>query len=248
MDAGGTADTALTLPDWSTVEGAASPRDVDVYTIEAPTDAPRCVAVDLDSTLHGVIALGSSEGTSLHGVGEKFNDDAHLGLATMSSNATWLYIKRDDNAPTVHAYSASFSTQQLPQIGLAGGDGGTAAEAGSTPAGALAVTSACTGGVIGPRLGMADPADTYSFAATKGDLVLYSFATPDPSARLAVIDALGERLGSSLAAGEIGAIEVPSTGTFFLEVSSPATSPSAYLFAMTAGPDPGSSCRPVCLV
>lgn len=248
LDAGSTRDTALQLSSWSAIEGALSGADSDTFVIQSATEAPRCVTATLGSATHGTFALGSTLAGAVSDVGVKFQDTSQLGLATPASDATLVLVARDDNAPTVEGYTIQFATLQLPQVGLAGGDASSAADAGSTPSNALATAAPCIGGVIGPRLGVSDPLDLYAIQVAANDIVSYSFATPDPQAGVVLVDAAGAALGSVVGSGAVGSASVPSAGTYYLRVSTAASSASGYLIGLGEGPDPGNGCRPMCFL
>lgn len=247
VDAGGSTDSAMTLPSWGSYDGALTYKDADLYQVASASSVARCVSLDLSAATTGIVALASSRGDQVRGIGQGIVDGgAHLGLATTSSDATWVYTKRTGSDSSLQSYDFTVSAMPLPDA--VSGDGGAATDAGSTLASSTVAEGSCIGGNIGTRFGFADTTDVYSIPApAPGQYLFYSFATPDPAARLSVLDAAGDPVGSAIASGGVAAISAQSPA-YYLQVSSTSAAAQPYLIGITGGPDPGSGCRPMCLM
>lgn len=241
-DAGNTPDASLRLRDpgaWTGTLPANDPADWYSWKFSSVT-RPWCVEAGAtsDALLQGTFSAISAAGTREASFLASPVRTGFVGLAGLDIKGAYLGIEDYIDAGST-AYGFSFKATS----GSTGGDGGTGADAPSTPSGAPRVPSGCFGGTLSPSRG--DAADVYRFDASAGDSIVFTIASVGDGAKLSLLSASGAVL-ASIDPSMVGTFSIDSPGTYSLSTSS--SSDSAYAIGLCGpicGP-PEQPCEPMC--
>lgn len=245
-DAGNTLASALTLSSFGSYSGRLTGDDTDWYAVREAALA-QCVSLETTtvSAAASILALDTGSGLKTTSTYLPAGGKARLVLASPYTGA----YAGLDNVQGTQDYGFTLKTVGIPAASV--GDALSGLDAGNHLSTALATSAGCIGGRLSSLQAAGDVADVYAVAAAAGDVVTYSLVSGSSGGalRLRLLDAAGNLLGPILAPGGVGAVQVPSSGTYFLSVTQDSFGSDDVGYVMGAGigpPDPGSSCRPNC--
>lgn len=248
-DAGNTRYQALRLADYGSYAGdLMNGADDDWYVVYDERGQPTCVSTSvtpegaLESTLRVRAGDDQTRTVTTTAAG---GATTRMGLAASRLDLSRVGFENGPSA--LDHYVFGWSAMDVPPTSA--GDAYANIDAGSTIATALPANDACVGGNLVSTLGIPD-VDVFSIYVPGGNTIYYSLATTAGAVQLKLLDATGQVVGPTIAAGDVAGFYVPSGGTYYMSASSPTGNANiGYLIGLISGPDPpGSPCRPYCLV
>lgn len=246
-DAPGHETQAYALPGYGTYSGFLSDHDRDSYRLDASHASATCVRADISSSATGNANLTLASADAKRRVFADFGPAgaARIAIAAPSVGSTSYRLHNHD---PLDAGTYSFSLSRLRSADI-GSDAGTSGDAPALLAQASPVDAGCNGGTIGRGT---DMRDAFQFTADEGQYVVLSYAQAGAetlSTTLQLLSSDGSTL-LTLASGQVGSVQVPSTDSYYIVASTPSmslsTSSSTYLFGLGIGP-PEDPCRPYCI-
>ena len=246
LDAGDSLSTALALAAPGSFVGSATERDEDWYRLDANAATPRCVSVRVDSSMRGHAGLTLSGPDRTRQLRMPLREgDAFLGIATPSPQQALVQIRRNGAGDDLQTYDANVQVIGVPDA--TSGDASTLRDTGAVPGTSLEAPRGCFTGTVGDRL-LGDAVDLYRVVALSADEpVYYSIAGEGLTAVL--VDGAGNAVGPEIASGGLAGVMPPAPGDYFLRTSTTSMASAPYVAALSVGPpDPGSGCRPMCIL
>lgn len=250
-DAGGAPADALVLPGPGRYQGGLTPpSDADWYRLPIAGVTPACIDVSIQGAAIARTTL-TSEGEPGYRTTHDLLSGTRLGLALalptrmdvlLGIEPTTLSNGADISAGT---YDFNLSVRGLDDIKL--GDGGTAEDAGSTPATAAKIEDACVGGTLNASAG--DEFDLYQFEGAQGQHYELSLADdPLAPAALSLLSPSGDVV-ANVTSGHVQPVVLNETGQWVVKLTPTTTGMTPYLFGMSGfrGPPEPPPCHPMCL-
>jgi hypothetical protein len=254
QDAGGSRSAGLPI-EYGSYSARLAPDDRDWY--RAPgVGTPACIEASIYPATYGVSAtLGYERGASAELVNQFAPAGVTTTLAVAGSGWTAGILgvettaNKNANGVSARPTDYSFSLRPVMFSSRLSGDALTGADASGSLSEATRVSAGCLAGHLDP-LAVGEGVDAYSVTAAAGTFITYTLAAAsDAPIQLNIYDAQQKLVGTIGPDGQFS-LPVSTDGSYTFTTSSSSLSVAdiPYLVGIVIGPpDPGSSCRPMCL-
>ena len=234
------APTAVALG--TTYTGRAGEWDLDWYQAPAASSAPMCVELDASQarSTGSEFDLATADGVRSvrYVVGPHGGADFAGGLAGRGVTSATFGTTSFNDAQSYSFVLSPYTPQSAAVV-----------NPGSTLSTAAPVSSPCFGGAF--TLGQLASTENYNLGqfAAGTVLVVTTAATSPTGLQVSLLDAAGNVVATS-SGGGIMTTQAPTTGTYYVSAtrSTSALDQIQYIVGVVSGGDPGSPCRPTCLL